>query len=36
MGATALELENRGYENLSADEFLHIAFERATKLEAMR
>ena len=35
-GATALEIVNLGYENLSPEEFLHLAFERAEKLEALR
>lgn len=35
-GAIALEVMNRGYEALSAEEFLRVAFERAKKLEAIR
>lgn len=35
-GATAIEAMNWDYENLSAREFLHKAFERATRLEALR
>ncbi len=35
-GAIALEVTNRGYENISAEDFLRMAFERAKKLEAIR
>jgi len=35
-GATSLEVCNDGYENLTPEEFLKIAFERAKKLEALR
>ncbi|MFC5529805.1 sugar phosphate isomerase/epimerase family protein [Cohnella yongneupensis] len=35
-GATAIEAMNWDYENLSAKEFLHNAFERAKRLEALR
>lgn len=35
-GAIALEVINRGYENLLAEEFLSVAFERAKKLETIR
>lgn len=35
-GATAIEAMNWGYESLSAEEFLHKAFEKAKKLEAFR
>ncbi|WP_220376676.1 MULTISPECIES: sugar phosphate isomerase/epimerase [unclassified Paenibacillus] len=35
-GATAIEAMNWDYEHLSAEEFLHKAFERAKRLEALR
>ncbi|MCB2361137.1 hypothetical protein [Clostridium estertheticum] len=35
-GATAIESMNWDYEDLSAKEFLHKAFERAKKLEALK
>ncbi|WP_240762395.1 sugar phosphate isomerase/epimerase family protein [Paenibacillus thalictri] len=35
-GATAIEAMNWDYEHLSAKEFLHKAFERAKRLEALR
>ncbi len=34
-GAVALEVMNKGHEALSPDEFLHLAYERAKKLEAL-
>ena len=36
LGATAIEAMNWDYKNLSAKEFLHRAFERAKRLEALR
>jgi len=35
-GATAIEAMNWDYEDLSAEEFLHKAFGRSKKLEALR
>lgn len=35
-GATAIEVMNWSYKGLSAEEFLHQAFERAKRLEALR
>ncbi|MEN6314348.1 MAG: sugar phosphate isomerase/epimerase family protein [Clostridiaceae bacterium] len=35
-GAVALEVVNGGYENLSAKDFLNIAFESAKRLEELR
>ncbi|MHA6530124.1 sugar phosphate isomerase/epimerase family protein [Paenibacillus sp. BAC0078] len=35
-GATAIEAMNWDYEDLSAKEFLHKAFERAKRLEALK
>lgn len=35
-GATAIETMNWGYTDLSAEEFLHKAFQQAKKLEALR
>ncbi len=35
-GATAIEVMNWGYKDLSAEEFLHEAFERAKWLEALK
>lgn len=35
-GPTAIEAMNWGYENLSAEKFLHEAFERAKRLEELR
>ena len=35
-GATAIEAMNWDYEDLSAKEFLHKAFEKAKRLEALR
>lgn len=35
-GATSLEPMNWGYENLSIQEFLSRAYEKARKLETMR
>jgi len=35
-GATALEVENKGYENLPPNEFLHLVFERAKRLEELK
>ena len=35
-GAVSLEVVNLGYEDLSPEEFLHLAFERADKLERLR
>ena len=35
-GAVALEVINWGYENLSAEAFLHMAFERAKQLETLK
>jgi L-ribulose-5-phosphate 3-epimerase len=35
-GATAIEAMNWDYEDLSAEQFLHKAFERAKKLEALK
>jgi len=34
-GVIALEVMSRGYEKISADEFLNLAFERAKKLEEL-
>jgi sugar phosphate isomerase/epimerase len=35
-GATAIEAMNWDYEDLSVEQFLHKAFERAKKLEALK
>lgn len=35
-GATAIEVMNWDYEDRSAKEFLHEAFERAKRLKALR
>ena len=35
-GAIAIEAMNWDYENLSAREFLHKAFEQAKRLEALK
>jgi len=35
-GSTALEIMNWGYENLSAEEFVDAAFERAKRLDGLR
>ena len=35
-GALALEVRNRGYAELSPEEFLHLAFERSKSLEKLR
>ena len=35
-GATAIEAMNWDYKDLSAEEFLHKAFERAKKLEVLK
>lgn len=35
-GATAIEAMNWDYKDLSAEEFLHEAFERAKRLEALK
>jgi len=35
-GATALEVVNLGYEDLSAEGFLRVAFERAKRLKGLR
>lgn len=35
-GAIAIEVMNWGYKDLSAEEFLHKAFERAKRLEALK
>jgi len=34
-GAIALEVMNHGYEQLTAEEFLSLAFERTKKLEEL-
>jgi len=35
-GATAIEVMNWGYKDLSAEEFLQESFERAKRLEALK
>lgn len=34
-GAVALEVNNTGYEDRHPEEFLHLAYERAKRLEAI-